>query len=68
MTDTVVLLHGIRRTSASMRKFEKHLQTQGYITRNVDYLRPATPLNGWRRSLLRKSEMRLRATEKAVFT
>ena len=37
MTDTVVLLHGIRRTSASMRKFEKYLQTQGYITRNVNY-------------------------------
>ncbi len=37
MTDTVVLLHGIKRTSASMRKFEKHLQTQGYMTRNVDY-------------------------------
>jgi pimeloyl-ACP methyl ester carboxylesterase len=37
MADTVVLLHGIKRTSACMRKFEKHLQTQGYITRNVDY-------------------------------
>jgi triacylglycerol esterase/lipase EstA (alpha/beta hydrolase family) len=37
MTDTVVLLHGIRRTSAFMRKFKKYLQTQGYITRNVDY-------------------------------
>lgn len=37
MTDTVVLLHGIRRTSASMRKFEKYLQTEGYITRNVNY-------------------------------
>ncbi len=37
MTDTVVLLHGIRRTSASMRKFEKYLQAQGYMTRNIDY-------------------------------
>ncbi|MBE1507849.1 esterase/lipase family protein [Rhizobium viscosum] len=37
MTDTIVLLHGIRRTSASMRKFENHLQAQGYITRNLDY-------------------------------
>jgi pimeloyl-ACP methyl ester carboxylesterase len=37
MTDTVVLLHGIKKTSACMRKFEAHLQSQGFLTKNVDY-------------------------------
>lgn len=51
-----------------MRKFEKCLQTQGYITRNVDYPSTRSPLNGWRRSLQQKSKMQLRATVEAVFT
>ncbi len=34
---TVILLHGLARTSRSMRKIEKALQQAGYHTRNIDY-------------------------------
>ncbi len=34
---TVILLHGLARTSRSMRKLEKALQQAGYQTRNIDY-------------------------------
>lgn len=34
---TVILLHGLARTSRSMRKIEKALQQAGYRTRNLDY-------------------------------
>lgn len=42
MTDTVVLLHGIKKTSACMRKFARHLEGLGYKVRNLDY--PSTRL------------------------
>jgi pimeloyl-ACP methyl ester carboxylesterase len=34
---TVILLHGLARTSRSMRKLEKALQQAGYHTCNIDY-------------------------------
>jgi pimeloyl-ACP methyl ester carboxylesterase len=42
MTDTVVLLHGIKKTSACMSKFARHLEGLGYRVRNLDY--PSTRL------------------------
>lgn len=42
MTDTVILLHGIKKTSACMSKFARHLEGIGYKVRNLDY--PSTRL------------------------
>jgi pimeloyl-ACP methyl ester carboxylesterase len=42
MTNTVVLLHGIKKTSACMSKFARHLEGLGYRVRNLDY--PSTRL------------------------
>jgi triacylglycerol lipase len=33
----VILLHGLRRTSSSMKKIEKHLSLNGYSTININY-------------------------------
>ncbi|MGJ8641079.1 MAG: esterase/lipase family protein [Opitutaceae bacterium] len=35
--ETVVLLHGLARSSKSMQKMETALQTEGYKTLNIDY-------------------------------
>jgi len=35
--DCVVLLHGLARTSTSMKKMEQALQKEGYETANIDY-------------------------------
>lgn len=37
MTDTIIFLHGIARTSASMRKLADFFANKGYKTINVDY-------------------------------
>jgi pimeloyl-ACP methyl ester carboxylesterase len=39
----VILLHGIARTKRSMAKLERHLQSHGFATLNLDY--PSTRLN-----------------------
>ena len=40
----VVLLHGIARTSRSLRKLERALQQSGFATLNIDYLSRKKPL------------------------
>lgn len=44
MTDGVVLLHGIARTSASMRPLQRVLERDGYAVLNLDYRSRHLPL------------------------
>lgn len=36
-TDCVVLLHGLARTSTSMNKMQRELESAGFLTANIDY-------------------------------
>ena len=40
----VVLLHGIARTSASLKRFERALQATGFATLNIDYASRSKPI------------------------
>ena len=51
-----------------MRKFENYLQTQGYITRNVDYPSSRYPIERLAEIIAEEVEDASESTQKAVFT